>query len=135
LLGDGVAGAGGGDETLAIDDAEVAAAELDGAGAFEDARGPGDGGAAGAEHVGEELLGEIDPVGADAVLDHEKPAGEALFGEVQTMAGGDLPKAGGLALDELEQPGANGGRACEERGEMREPDADGGTFQLHDAPG
>ena len=29
MLGDGVAGAGGGDETLAIDDAEVAAAELD----------------------------------------------------------------------------------------------------------
>ena len=46
--------------------------------------------AAHAQHVGEELLGELEFVRPETVMRHEQPAGEARLQRVETITGGRL---------------------------------------------
>jgi hypothetical protein len=50
----------------------------------------GDAGTAGAQHLREKILSKRQPSGADAIVAHEQPSGEALIDSVKTVAGGNL---------------------------------------------
>lgn len=102
LFRDLVAIAGGGFEMRPVEDGYVTAAVLDEARFLQGAGDECDGGAPGAEHHAEELLGEVESVGLGAILGHEEPACEALFGFVQPVTTGDLAGADALLLNEFE---------------------------------
>ncbi len=108
LLGDGVTLTGGVFEALAVGDFDFAAMVVNEAGSLEDTGCEGDGGAAGADHFGEKLLGELEAQRADAIGDHEEPAGEALFDAMEAVAGGDLAGEHAGVLDLLKDEGADG---------------------------
>jgi hypothetical protein len=70
--------------------------------ALQAAGGERDGGAAGAEHFGQEFLGEEEGWRTDSVFNHEEPAGQALFDFMEAVAGGELAKDQTLNLSGLE---------------------------------
>jgi len=90
LVKDAVAGAGGGFQAIATENADATTFVGDEAAALEDAGDKGDGGAAGAEHLCEELLGELEDLGTGAIKGREEPTGEAFFGAVEAITAGDL---------------------------------------------
>ena len=122
-------------EAFAVDDVDLAAAVPDDATALKAAGGEGDGGAAGADHVGEDLLGELHGGAFEPVGDHEQPAGETLFNLVKAVAGGELGGDEGLVLDVAEDQAAEGLVALEVLLKALEVHAKGGAFDLHEAAG
>ena len=91
-----IALAGGLLELVALKDVKLSAAILDSAGFLERPGSNGDARAARTEHAREEVVGERESVGMDAILRHENPAGQTLIDFVQAVASGDL-----LALQSL----------------------------------
>lgn len=105
----------------------------DEAAALEDTGAEGDGGAAGADHLGEKLLGEEEGGLTDAVGDHEKPSGEAFLDFMEAIAGGDLTGEQGGVLHVLEHDPAHGIEREELAFEAFIVDAKGGGGDLDEA--
>lgn len=132
-FGDLIALAGCGFEFIAEQDLHVTAMIFDESALLQRSRDDGHGGTAGAEHHGEEFLGEVEGIGLRAILGHEEPAGEALFGLMQAVTTGELPEVEGLLLHKFENAASDLRRCVEELSQVSEGDADRDTFQLDEA--
>src|ERR1051325_7793115 len=77
-------------EAGAVGDLDAAALVADEPGARQLAGGHGDARTAHAEHLGEELLREVEFARADAVLGHQEPAAHPLLHAVHVIAGSRL---------------------------------------------
>lgn len=99
----------------------------------EQAGGDGDGGAAGADHLGEELLGEGEPGRLVAVSDHKEPAGEALLDVVEAVAGAYLTDQQDLILEITKDRATKGVERKELLREAPEIHAEGGCVDLDEA--
>jgi len=135
VVDDGVAFAGFSFQAFAIEDLDVSALVGDDAGFLESAGGCGDAGAADAEHFGEKLLGEVEVLAFDAVLDHEEPAGEAVLDFVEAVAGGELTQDKAVALDELENAPKDGAGFEELLLQVGVAHTEGGAFDLNERGG
>ena len=97
-------------EAGAVEDLDAAARVADHSLALQFTCGDGDGGALHAEHLGEELLGEVEDFGLHAVRGGEQPAGQARLDFVHPIAEdrlGDLDQLQiGEGMDELLQHAA-----------------------------
>lgn len=133
LMDDVEAVAGGRSQSVRIEDGDFSTAVSDEPAALEGASDHDDGGALGAEHLGEDFLGEMQGVLLYAVADHEEPAGEAGFCLVQLVAGGELGDGEALLLDELEQAGADFFGSEEEVADFSKRDAPTGGLHLDEA--
>ncbi|SIT52025.1 hypothetical protein BN2476_1670002 [Paraburkholderia piptadeniae] len=91
---DGVALARAGFEAFAVEDADVPAAVVDEAVAVEFAGGFGDAFAAHAEHVGDQLLGDVELGGSAAVGLEQQPSAQLPAQGVMAVAGGRLGDLG-----------------------------------------
>src|SRR5215208_3856334 len=88
LVADGeVALARGCLQAVAVHDGDAAAAVADESGLLEGTGALGDRGAADAEHLGEEVLGDLEAVGADPVIGLRQPSRGAFLGGVQPVTG------------------------------------------------
>src|SRR5262249_24406253 len=87
LPGDLITLTGGVLEALPIDDGDPAPAELDKTGLLQDSGGHRHGRSPDPQHVGQELVGHRELVGAYAVLREQEPAGAALLDGVEPVAG------------------------------------------------
>jgi len=132
-LGDGVALAGDVFEGGAIEDADLAAVVVDEIAAFEDCCGDGDGGSPAADHLGQELLGEVEAILADAIGHHEKPARKTRLDVMEAVAGGDLAHGEGCVLYLPQDKPTNGIEREELLLEGFEVHAKGGAGQLDEA--
>jgi hypothetical protein len=127
-----VAFAAGGFEGFAVEDADGAARIFDDLGFLQGAGGLGDAAAVGAEHGGEEVVGEREEARLDAVLRHEEPAGEALFDVVEAIAGGRLRNLHAVDDGEAAEDHEQIGKRLQERFEMSAGDAVGCSGDLDD---
>src|SRR5579871_241668 len=73
---DGIAGARGGFEALAVEDMDLAAAIADELPALQVRRGHRDTAPAYTEHIGEKLMREVEMIGMRAVVRHQQPASQ-----------------------------------------------------------
>src|SRR5215207_1059659 len=89
-----VALAGGCLQAVAVHDGDAAAAVADESGLLEGTGAVGDRGAADAEHLGEEVLGDLEAVRADPVMGLCQPSRGALLGGVQPVTGEILGEEG-----------------------------------------
>ena len=133
VAGDGIALARDLFQSFAIQDAEFTSVVVDKTAAAEGTGREGDGRATRADHLGEELLGELKLWGADAIGDHEKPACGAFLDVVEAIAGGDLPQKQGGVLNVLENDPENGLLHEELLLKALEVDAEGGSGNLDEA--
>ena len=99
---DSVALAGGLFEAGSIQDDDFTSGVADEACVLEGFGGYADGGAVGAEHIGEVLVGQEEGGGLGAVGGEEEPAGEALGDAVVGVASGGLRGLDELGLDGAE---------------------------------
>ena len=128
---DAVALAGFPEESVAIEDLDFAAVVEDDAVLLVDLGGEADGGSADAQHVAEELLGEGDGVGAEAVVGEEEPAGKALADAVFGVAAGGLGGLDELGLGEAEDEVVEGVEAAELAGGVVEGAGEAVSGSLH----
>lgn len=96
---DAVALAGVFFEAWAVEDRDFPSTVLDEVVGFEGFCGYADGGAVGAEHIGEVLVGELEGGGFGSVGAEEEPACEALGDVVVCVASGGLGGLDELGLD------------------------------------
>src|ERR1700719_1036860 len=83
----GVAAAGGRLETAAVQYLDVAAMIFYESVMLQHAGGGGDADAAGAEHVGEEFVGDVKTVGVSSILRHEQPTRQARLDLMKAQTG------------------------------------------------
>jgi len=87
---DAVAFAGGAFELLAIENTNRTVVVFDDVFFLQGIGGEADAGTIGAQHGGEEIMGDAQQTVADAILREQKPAREALLKVVQSIATGSL---------------------------------------------
>src|SRR5262249_18517324 len=87
LPGDLITLTGGVLQAIPIDDGDPAPAELDKTGLLQDSGGHRHGRSPDPQHLGQELVGHRELVGAYAVLREEEPSGAALLDGVEPVAG------------------------------------------------
>jgi hypothetical protein len=104
-LDDAATGAGDLGEGGTVQQVHVPAVVLDEPVGLQLARDLGDGRAADTEHLGQEVLGEQEPVAADPVAGGEQPARRTLFGAVGLVAGHLLAELDDGGLGEPAQQG------------------------------
>ena len=129
----GIALTGGTFKAFAVKDVDVAALVFDQADALERACRHGDGGAARAEHFGEELLRDVKLIVLNSVSQHQEPAGEPLFHLVQAVAGYELAEDQGLGLNAVLNGLAQRLQALKIAFEIGKRHAHGGAGNLHKA--
>ena len=90
LLNGAIALASGPVQLLAIENSDGAVLVFNDVISSEQLGSEADAGAVGTGHGGEEIVGDGQDVGIDAILSHEQPTGEALLDAMQTIASGSL---------------------------------------------
>lgn len=129
---DVVALAGFGFKAGAVDDADAAPGVIDEAFSLQLTGGYGDGGTAGAEHLGEELLSELESLRLSTVGGGEEPAGHALLDRVKAVAEDRLGHLHDLHVQEGVDELGKGATSEKLVPEGSEADAHAGSGTLHD---
>src|SRR5215213_6724870 len=94
-------------QAVTVQDGDAAPAVADQSGLLEGTGALGDRGPAGAEHLGKEVLGDLEAVGADPVMGLRQPPRRAFLGGVQSVAHEILCEEGhhglGVAMQQVVQ--------------------------------